>query len=186
MSSFPKSAPAAILAIFIAQSASSATETPPSAGAPPTGSEASALSQAFVAALRRVRLSLPEPPDSPALQAYAIYDYLVVARLRRELSQQPGADLDATIDAYLQAHASEPVARALHREWLASLAERRRWDWFLPRARDLNDPDLLCARLQGLLATGQTEGLAAQALARWSLPQQQPAACEDVFTWLRQ
>jgi len=186
MPSFPKSAPAAILAIFIAASASSAAQPPQAAGEAPAVGEASALSQAFVAAMRRVHLNLPEPPDSPALQAYAIYDYLVVARLRRDLSQQPGADLDATIDAFLQAHAGEPVARALHREWLVSLAQRRRWDWFLPRARDLNDPDLLCARLQGLLATGQTDGLATQALARWSLPQQQPAACDEVFGWLRQ
>ncbi|MGA2709212.1 MAG: hypothetical protein ABSF86_12495, partial [Steroidobacteraceae bacterium] len=133
MPSFPKSASAAILAIVIAASATPAAQTPLSAGEAPALSEPSALSQAFVAAMRRVHLNLPEPPDSPALQAYAIYDYLIVARLRRDLSQQPGTDLDATIDAFLQTHAGEPVARALHREWLASLAERRRWDWFLPR-----------------------------------------------------
>ena len=30
------------------------------------------------------------------------------------------------------------------------------------------------------------EGLGAAALARWSLPQKQPAECDDVFAWLRQ
>ncbi|MGA2776585.1 MAG: transglycosylase SLT domain-containing protein [Steroidobacteraceae bacterium] len=151
------------------------------------GADAARLAnaQAFTAALRLVRLNLPEPPDSAALQAYPIYEYLVAARLRRALSQQPGTDLDTTIDAFLQAHPGEPVGRALHREWLESLAMRRRWDWFLPRSRDINDPQLICARLQGLLATGQTEGLAALALARWSQPQAQPVECDEVFAWLR-
>ncbi len=168
-----------------ASSASHAWSTSNGEG-PPAGAEPAALSQVFVAALRRVRLNLPEPPDSPALQAYAIYDYLVAARLRRDLSQQPGADLDARIDAFMQAHAGEPVARALHRDWLESLALRHRWDWFLPRSRDVNDAALICARLQGLLATGDTAGLAGLALARWSEPQPQPAACDEVFAWLRQ
>ncbi len=132
-----------------------------------------------------MRLNQAEPPDQAALQAYPIYDYLIAARLRRDLSQQPSADLDAKIDTFLQAHAGEPVVRAVHRDWLESLALRRRWDWFLPRSRDVSDPALSCARLEGLLASGQTDGLAALALARWMLPQQQPAACDEVFAWLR-
>jgi soluble lytic murein transglycosylase len=156
------------------------------ASLPEIASDRSALAEAFVAALRRVRLNQAEPPDPAALQAYPIYDYLVAARLRRDVSQQPSAELDATVDAFLQAHAGEPVARALHRDWLESLALRRRWDWFLPRSRDLSDPPLACARLEGLLAAGQTDGLAPLALARWMLPQQQPAACDAVFAWLRQ
>jgi len=140
----------------------------------------------FMAATQRIRQRAPEPPDSPALQAYVIYDYLVAARFRRDLELKPGADLDAAIDTFLQAHTGQPVARNLRIDWLTSLANRQRWDWFLPRAGDVTSASLICDRLQGRLATGDTKALAAEALARWSLPQKQPAECEPVFGWLRQ
>jgi soluble lytic murein transglycosylase len=142
--------------------------------------------QAFVAAMQRIRLHLPDTPDSPALEAYVIHDYLVAARLRRDLAQKPDEELDKGIDAFLQAHANQPVARGLRHEWLASLAQRGRWDWFLPRSADVTDPLLVCDRLQGRLATGDTVGLGAAVLARWSLPQKQPAECNEVFAWLKQ
>src|ERR1700678_667117 len=134
----------------------------------------SAVRQEFVAAMQRVRLHAPDAPDSSALKGYAIYDYLVAARLRRDLPVSPTEELDTVIDTFLHVHANQPVAHPLRREWLGSLAERRRGDWFLPRASDVTDPRLLCYRLQGLLETGDTQGLGAAALARWSLPQRQP------------
>jgi len=148
--------------------------------------ERTAIRQAFLDAMQRVRLRLPEPPDSAALQAYPLHEYLVAARLQRDLQQQPGLDLDSRIDAFLRAHSGQPVTRALKHAWLESLADRGRWDWFLPRAQAVSDPQLICQRLVGRLATGDTVGLAAAALARWSAPQPQPAACNDVFDWLRQ
>jgi soluble lytic murein transglycosylase len=151
--------------------------------APP---DAQTVRQTFVAAMQRVRLHLPDTPDTPALEAYVIHDYLVAARLRRDLAQKPDQEVDGAIDVFLQAHVNQPVTRGLRREWLASLAERRRWDWFLPRSADTTDPLLACDRLQGRLATGDTEGLGAAVLARWSLPQKQPAECSEAFTWLRQ
>ena len=144
----------------------------------------SAVRQEFVAAMQRVRLHAPDAPDSSALKGYAIYDYLVAARLRRDLPVSPTEELDTVIDTFLHVHANQPVAHPLRREWLGSLAERRRWDWFLPRASDVTDPRLLCYRLQGLLETGDTQGLGAEALARWSLPQRQPGECDGVFAWL--
>jgi soluble lytic murein transglycosylase len=140
----------------------------------------------FMAAMQRVRQRAPEQPDSPALQAFVIYDYLIAARFRRDLDMKPGADLDAAIDVFLQGHAGQPVARNLRTDWLTSLANRQRWDWFLPRAEDVTSASLICDRLQGRLATGDTKGLAAETLARWSLPQKQPSECEPVFGWLRQ
>jgi len=135
--------------------------------------------------MNRVRLRLPESPDSPALRAYVIYDYLVAARLRRDLAAGASDELDARIDVFLDSHAAAPVTHGLRHDWLQSLAERERWDWYLPRSRDVSDPALVCARLKGLLATGATVGLAPMALARWSLPQEPPPACGDVFAWLR-
>jgi soluble lytic murein transglycosylase len=151
----------------------------------PTPSAQAVTSQEFIAAMQRIRQRVSEPPDSRALQAYVIHDYLIAARLRRDLELKPSEELDATIGAFLQAHAGQPVARNLRGEWLASLADRRRWDWFLPRVADTADPLLICDRLAGRLATGDTVGLSGEALAHWRLPQKQPRECDSVFAWLK-
>ncbi|HLZ98983.1 MAG TPA: transglycosylase SLT domain-containing protein [Steroidobacteraceae bacterium] len=137
----------------------------------------------FRAAMQRVRQRLPEPPDSPGLGAYVIHDYLVAARLRRNLAD-PSEDLDRTIDDFLHAHSGQPVIHGLKHDWLQSLADRKRWDWFLPRAADATDPQLICDRLEGRLALGDTGGLAQEALARWMIAQKQPDECTGVFAWL--
>ncbi|HEY2677864.1 MAG TPA: transglycosylase SLT domain-containing protein [Steroidobacteraceae bacterium] len=142
--------------------------------------------QDFIAAMQRIRMHQPDTPDSPALEAYAIHDYLVVARLRRDLLLGADESLDSNIDAFLKTHAGQPVARGLRRDWLLNLAQRRRWDWFLPRSLEVADPVLVCDRLQGRLTLGDLQGLAAAALVRWIAPQQPPAECSGVFAWLRQ
>jgi soluble lytic murein transglycosylase len=144
-----------------------------------------AARQEFAAAMQRVRLRQADTTDSPALKSYAIYDYLVAARLRRDLTQRPGESLDAAVDAFLQAHAGYPVARSVRRDWLVSLGQRRRWDWFLPRSQDAVDPVLICDRLEGRLSIGDTAGLANAALAVWTLPQKPLPECDAVFAWLR-
>jgi soluble lytic murein transglycosylase len=136
--------------------------------------------------MQRIRLRQPDIPDSPALERYAIHEYLVAARLRRDLAAGTDDNLDAAIDAFLHAHAGQPVTHGLHRDWLASLAQRRRWDWFLPRSIDVVDPALICDRLEGRLAMNDTQGLGAAALIRWMVPQKVPLECADVFAWLRQ
>lgn len=167
---------AALLSMFAAGAILSANAVP---------AEAPATSQEFIAAMQRVRSGLPEPPDSPALKNYPIYEYLLAARLRRALSGTPDEQVDTVIDTFLRMHAGQPVTRALRHQWLASLAERRRWDWFLPRSSDVSDSQLICDRLAGRLATGETEGLSTEALARWSMVQRQPPECAGVFAWLR-
>ncbi len=170
-------APAALL------SAPLLTAPPPARLA---AAENNAVRDEFVAAMLRIRLHQPDIADSPALERYAIHDYLVAARLRRDLSAGADDNLDTAIDAFLQAHAGAPVTHGLHRDWLASLAQRRRWNWFLPRSVDVADPSLICDRLEGRLSTNDTQGLAAAALLRWLIPQKPPAECADVFAWLRQ
>jgi soluble lytic murein transglycosylase len=159
------------------------TQTPALALAPVPAPAPAAME--FMAAMQRVRMNLPEPPDSAALKAYPIYDYLVAARLRRDLGLAPSEELDASIDAFLRAHEGAPVSRSLKHQWLVSLAQRRRWDLFLARSGDVTDAALVCDRLAGRLATGDTEHLAADALARWSLPQREPIECAPVVAWLR-
>jgi soluble lytic murein transglycosylase len=145
-----------------------------------------AVRDEFVAAMQRIRLHQPDNPDSPALEQYVIHDYLVAVRLRRDLAAGADENLDASIDAFLRTHAGQPVTHGLHREWLVSLAQRRRWDWFLPRSTDVVDPVLVCDRLEGRLSTNDTQGLGAAALNRWMVAQKAPAECADVFAWLRQ
>src|ERR1039457_7051533 len=171
------------------------------AAAPIASLDQAAVRAEFIAAMQRIRLHVPEPPDSPALEAYVIHDYLLAARLRRDLELTPSEEVDAAIDTFVQAHAKQPVARGLRHDWLASLAgrrrggwvlpgagglaERRRWDWLLPRATDVVDPVLICDRLEGRLESGDTQGLGAAALTRWNLPQKQPRECDGVVAWLR-
>ncbi len=210
----------------------------------------------FKAAIQRIRQHEPDQPDSPALQKYVIYDYLLVARFRRDLDQKPSDELDTAINAFLEAHAGQPVAKNLRNDWLISLANRRKWDWFMPRATDVTTPALICDRLQGKIAAlaempgangapivrsqgaesdqgsaiaasaqgvtagakagaapnqplastaggrlradaaasgeaaaqanATAQGIATEALARWSLAQKQPQECDPVFAWLRQ
>ncbi len=85
------------------------------------------LRQTSIAAMQRIRLNLPEPPDSPALEAYAIHDYLVAARFRRDLMKKSDDALDTAIDGFLRAHVGQPVARSLRRDWFLILFQRRRW-----------------------------------------------------------
>ena len=139
----------------------------------------------FVQAMRRVAQRQPDLPDSAELNAYLIHDYLVAARLRRDLALDPGEELDSTIAAFLTARAGQPVARALKHDWLLSLGERRRWELLLPHSVDTADPVLSCYRLTARLAGGESPGLAAEALARFNALQKSPAECNGVYAWLR-
>ncbi len=163
-----------------------AAKAPP-AKAPSTtadAADAAETRQEFVAAMQRVRQKLPDASDSKALEAYVLHDYLTAARFRRDLASATD-ELDAAIDGFLRAHAGQPVTYGLRHDWLASLADRRRWERFLVNSADVTDPALICDRLQARLATNDTQGLAAAALERWILPQKQPAECDDVFAWMQ-
>ena len=140
--------------------------------------------QEFLAAMQHVRQRAPDVADSPALESYVLHDYLVAARLRRDLAADPDDELDSRIDAFVRAHAAQPVARGVRHDWLLSLAQRQKWDWLLPRSVDATDPQIACDRLAGRLATGDTEALGSDALSRWSLAQKQPSECNAVFAWL--
>src|SRR5580700_222113 len=94
--------PAALLPLLLCARFAAAADVPPT-----TAGDLESTRQAFVAAMQRVRLHLPETPDSPALEAYAIHDYLVAARLRRDLSKAPADALDTAIEAFLQAHVGQ-------------------------------------------------------------------------------
>src|SRR5260221_10570562 len=152
MSNRSKWLPAVSLSLLGAQFAAAAA-------GPPAAADPESTRQEFVAAMQRVRLNLPDTPDSPALEAYAIHPYLVAARFRRDLTRKPDDALDTAIDVFLQAHAGQPVARSLRRDLLASLGQRRRRGWLLPPFADVADAVLACDPPQSRLAPGGTQGL---------------------------
>jgi soluble lytic murein transglycosylase len=183
---------ALVLAVVVACSAIPQRPSRGSLAVATLGADTAAVRAEFRAALGRVGQPGMVPPDPPALRAYALYPYLVAARLQTALATQPAAGrdspLDAQIAAFLQRHAAEPVTRALAHDWLVDLAMRHRWTAFLAHVNDFaragDDPVLACDTLSARLATAALD--TSQALAVWSQPVRQPTACDAVFGWLQQ
>lgn len=166
--------------------AASLTAYPSAGRAAPSASRDAAVRRQFLAAMDRVEYGAPDAPDSPALVRYPLYEYLVAARLQRDLAAAPGRAIDARISEFLDAHAHEPVTYGLRRDWLLSLAARGRWRTFLPLAGSSADPRVACDRLAGRIASGADPvDLPAQAIARWLEPRTQPSECDPVFAWLQ-
>src|SRR5580704_18350327 len=91
-----------------------AAAVPRASAAVVPGPDEADLRRQFLAAMQRVNSPGPEAADSAALQTYIIYDYLVAARLRRDLKLTPGEQLDVPIEGLLQAHNAQPDGRDLH------------------------------------------------------------------------
>src|SRR5690349_22296282 len=93
--------------------------------------DTASVRQAFLDAMAVASIVPTEPPtDSEALREYVLYPYLQAARLRTELALLtpastsltiPTLPLDDRIAAFLAAQGTQPVARRLREEWLASL-----------------------------------------------------------------
>jgi soluble lytic murein transglycosylase len=123
------------------------------------------------------------PPDSPALRGYPLYPYLQSARLRSRLEDPDAA---AAIEGFLRQHGNAPVARALRRDWLMSLAMRKSWEPYLAAYRaDVDDTAAArCNALAARVALGRTDGLADAATAEYLSPKSLPPACDPAFDWL--
>ena len=131
-------------------------------------------------------------PDSAALQAYPLYPYLQAARLRRDLHLAPDPDaVDLRIAQFLKAASlkdggEQPVSRALRRDWLPLLAQRKSWALFDRYYVDTGaDPALRCDALQARIGLNQTKDLAPAIVELWLNGHDTPAECEPAFDWLR-
>lgn len=139
----------------------------------------------FQAAWQRVASGQPDQPDPPALQALAIYPYLVAARLSRDLTGPTPANANARVSAFLTQHAGQLVTRQLAMNWLQSLAQRQAWPEFLAHYDPaLATPQLQCQQFTALIATGATAGLAAAVTKAWLTGQDRPD-CAPAFSWLK-
>jgi soluble lytic murein transglycosylase len=146
-----------------------------------------ALREQFRAAYAAAAVGL-DGDDDEALRAYVLYPYLRAARLERALARAEGAwgEVDLAAAAFVAELGEAPVARALRRAWLASLARREAWSVFLERYEpSAATAALECQRFNARIALGETAGLAAEIRARWLTGRRLPGECEPAFQWLR-
>jgi soluble lytic murein transglycosylase len=140
----------------------------------------------FVAALAQAGRGAPGPAeDSEALRAYPLYPYLQAERLKARLDD---ADAAKEIEAFLESHGEDPVARSLRRSWLMSLSERKAWAPYLAAYRpDVDDTAAArCNALAARVALGRTDGLEQAIVSAYLSPKSVPDACDPAFDWLRQ
>ena len=153
--------------------------------------------RALFMAARAAVTTLPTEPaggDPPTLRQYPLYSYLVAARLTRQLALAlpaagdttlPGLPIDDAITAFLAQEQDRPVARALRREWLSSLAERRLWSRFLENYDASRDSSiaLQCQAFAARIALGRIDGLQAAVTETWLAPRSLPDECDAAFDW---
>ena len=147
-----------------------------------------AARERFRAAYAAAAVGVDASGDDEALRAYVLYPYLRAARLESALARAQGAwhETDVATAEVLAQTGEQPVAQALRRAWLASLARREVWDAFLDQySVDVATPELECQRLNARIARRETAGLAAEIRARWLTGHRLPSECEPTFQWLR-
>lgn len=149
------------------------------AAAPPPTDDAAAIAAWQTMQQDPAQFRLPE-----ALREHPLAPWLQAESLRRRLgTDRPPADEE--VAALLARHAGDPAIWRLRREWLLSLAARRRWEQLLEALPQMpGDARLACEWLRARLATGRTEGLAGHVRERWLRPDDQPQACDEAFDWL--
>ncbi len=154
--------------------------------------EYSAARAEFQAAHARVTSGQPDDVarDSSELRAYPLYPYLQAARLRSDFSlamSGPPGPRTRDMEAFLELHGDEPVARDLRRDWLRETANTKRWQRYL----DLYDPDIdrgtvwHCHQLAARAALAPAADLADDIVETWMSPKSLPEACDPAFNWLR-
>jgi soluble lytic murein transglycosylase len=146
--------------------------------------------KAFQEAYARVSADVSGPPaeDSAELRAYPLYPYLEAARIQQALRTEAGppSETDKRADAFISAYAQDPVARAVRRAWLESLARRSLWSAFLGVYRDGDSTDALrCQSFVARLELGSIEGLVADLGKQWLTPRSLPE-CERPFAWMKE
>jgi soluble lytic murein transglycosylase len=126
--------------------------------------------------------------DDADLQRYVLYPYLRAARIEHALggaARAWNAADDAAL-ALVTEQGAAPVAAALRRSWLASLARRELWQPFLDHYDAAAATVALeCQYWNARAATGTATDLIPAIAARWLTPYRLPPECEPAFQWLR-
>ena len=147
-----------------------------------------AVREQFRAAYAAAAIGLDAAGDDDALRAYVLYPYLRAARIERALARAEGSwhEADRAAAGFVAEAGDAPVARALRRAWLTSLARRGSWEAFLDRYdAAAATPALECEYFNARVARKDTGGLPAAIRARWLTGHRLPSECESAFQWLR-
>ncbi len=160
---------------------------PASAAFADTDADDAVARENFRAAYAAAAVGVDAGGDDEALRAYVLYPYLRAARLESSLERAQGVwhETDVATAEFLAQTGEQPVAQALRRAWLASLARRASWEAFLDQySVGAATPELECQRLNARIARRETAGLSAEISATWLTGHRLPAECEPAFQWL--
>ena len=157
---------------------------PAAAAATVVAPELASVRQQFRDAMAHATAS--DDGDSPELQRYPLYPYLQAERIRQALNGNP--DTAATADRraadFIDSYGTQPVANALRRSWLESLARREQWDSFTRNWRDAGASDpLRCLYLQARIAGGKSGSDLSADLTRQWLSTRAVPECDPVWNW---
>lgn len=134
----------------------------------------------------RVSQGKSDRPDSPAVRALAIYPYLVAARLQRDLADQKAGSVDPRVRLFLSTHAGQPIAHRLFKDWLKSLAKRKKWKLLVANYDpEESDNSLRCEWLEARIKVGDIKGLSHDIADSYLVGHSQPK-CRFVFHWWTQ
>lgn len=115
-----------------------------------------------------------------SLTGYVLYPYLEYAMLKGRLERAS----DKEVSALLERYPNFAFTSRLKHAWLDELADENSWDMFSKHYDGGGSTTLRCHGLNARLQTGNTDGLAADAIRLWRVGHSQPQACDPVFEWL--
>lgn len=120
-----------------------------------------------------------------SLDAYALAGYLDFNALQRRIAQLTLRD----VEEFEARNPDLPQAQEIRNKWLLNLAARQQWVALLKGFPTDDRPvsvELQCYRARAELSHGQPENGLAAAESLWLNGRSQPAACDPLFTTLRQ
>jgi soluble lytic murein transglycosylase len=143
----------------------------------------------FVAAMDAAtrQEQLTDENDSATLRVYALYDYVIAARIAARLAdptQRAAAMRDA--ESFIAGNTATPVGFVAQREFMAQLSRVGAWPEFVAIfAPDAANVSRECEYLRARVELGATAELAPLIAERWLTAERLPPPCERAFQWLR-
>ena len=115
--------------------------------------------------------------DKKILTPYITFNALVGAL--------PALPFDAVSD-FLARYPDTPLAAALRKKWLFTLAQQGQWQAFLTYYAPSKENDMQCLLATAYQHTGQIDKSHAMADALWMVPYSQSPACDELFSFWMQ